>query len=242
MKVSNYEDKEFVKEYDKKPIGQPYILYPGIIKALGNLSGKKLLDLGCGSGELSRQLANCGAQVTGIDTSAEWIKTAKEKAGENKNLEFIQMNGAEMSQFENESFDAVVMNMVLINVGEHETFENIFMETSRVLKKDGTLVFSEIHPACFVEKQEATERQNHTEDFSYFENGQEFESVVTLTDGSTIKFNDIHWTLEAYTRILEKAGLFIHRLIEPMPIESAPKILKNMKVPEYLLLKIKKHS
>lgn len=46
----------------------------------GGIKGRRVLDVGCGGGLLSEALARLGAQVTGIDPSAENITVAKEHA------------------------------------------------------------------------------------------------------------------------------------------------------------------
>jgi SAM-dependent methyltransferase len=51
-----------------------------LFKRLGDLSGKHVLDFGCGEGELSTQLAKLGAQVTGIDVSPALISAAERRA------------------------------------------------------------------------------------------------------------------------------------------------------------------
>jgi SAM-dependent methyltransferase len=53
-------------------------------EALGDVAGKRVLDLGCGGGESSFELAEAGAAVTGVDVSADLIALAEERrAGRN---------------------------------------------------------------------------------------------------------------------------------------------------------------
>ena len=58
-----------------------------------NVEGKKILDVGCGSGRMAVDLAKRGAKVTGIDFSKKMIDMAKamaEKEGVSSNCKFIQ--------------------------------------------------------------------------------------------------------------------------------------------------------
>jgi len=71
-------------------------------------SGERILDLGCGTGTLTAQIARQGAHVTGIDRSAEMIESAREKYAE---LRFDVGDGQDLT-YEAE-FDAVFSNAAL---------------------------------------------------------------------------------------------------------------------------------
>ena len=66
-----------------------------------------ILDLGCGRGRHSHNLAERGYEVTGIDLSPEAIKTAKEKA-EELNLSNVQFEVGDMRDPLPRKFDAIV--------------------------------------------------------------------------------------------------------------------------------------
>jgi 2-polyprenyl-3-methyl-5-hydroxy-6-metoxy-1,4-benzoquinol methylase len=51
-----------------------------LFRSFPDISGKEILDVGCGEGELSTQLAKLGAKVTGIDISPELILIAERRA------------------------------------------------------------------------------------------------------------------------------------------------------------------
>jgi SAM-dependent methyltransferase len=56
------------------------LLHPALLKVLGPLAGRRVLDVGCGNGSLARQ----GAQVTGVDASAPIIVRAQQRAVQEK--------------------------------------------------------------------------------------------------------------------------------------------------------------
>jgi len=113
-----------------------------VFRYLGPVMGKKILDLGCGTGNYSLELARRGATVTAIDPSREMLALAREKARIEK-LEITLVKGeAEKMPFEKKSFDAIV------SVTACEFFKDIEMavdEMTRVLKPTGKIVIGVIN-------------------------------------------------------------------------------------------------
>jgi trans-aconitate methyltransferase len=80
----------------------------GVVELLAPQSGERILDLGCGTGHLTAEIAAVGAHVIGIDRSSEMIAEAKAKHPE---LEFEVLDAGDLS-FDRE-FDAVFSNAAL---------------------------------------------------------------------------------------------------------------------------------
>jgi trans-aconitate methyltransferase len=80
----------------------------GVVELLDPKSGERILDLGCGTGQLTAKIAESGAQVTGLDASPEMIGQARQNFPD---LTFVLGNGTEMP-FRSE-FDAVFSNAAL---------------------------------------------------------------------------------------------------------------------------------
>jgi len=84
-----------------------------------NLSGKRVLDAGCGPGQLSIELAQRGAQVLGIDISSNLIEIAKKRLPEKfkKNLKFETSDMVK----DNGKFDYIILMDSLIHYPEKDT-------------------------------------------------------------------------------------------------------------------------
>jgi len=63
------------------------------IEALGDVSGLRVLDLGCGGGVSSLKLASLGAAVTGVDISSDLLGLARERA--QGSIEFIEADATD---------------------------------------------------------------------------------------------------------------------------------------------------
>ena len=96
-----------------------------------DLSGKRILDAGCGAGQFSIELAMRGAYVLGIDISANLIEIAKKRLPDNlkSNIEF---STSDMMQSHG-NFDFVILMDSLIHYPEKDTMiilENLLQNTN----------------------------------------------------------------------------------------------------------------
>jgi len=120
-----------VELYNEKH-GFVYQYGSDLVQLLDPKSGERILDLGCGSGQLSNEISSFTDQVIGIDSSREMIETSKALF---KNIDFYQMDAASFSF--TEAFDAIFSNAVLHWVKDQKTAsQNMF----RHLKTGGRLV------------------------------------------------------------------------------------------------------
>ncbi|XP_052739303.1 ubiquinone biosynthesis O-methyltransferase, mitochondrial [Bicyclus anynana] len=107
------------------------------------LKGMKILDVGCAGGLLSESLAMCGAEVTGVDASKEFIEVAKSHSSKNKRLmnkrpTYILSTIEEHCNEFADSYDAIIASDVIDHVNEQE----LFVESCvRVTKPGGKLFF-----------------------------------------------------------------------------------------------------
>ncbi|NIO44242.1 MAG: methyltransferase domain-containing protein, partial [Candidatus Aenigmarchaeota archaeon] len=114
------------------------------LKLLGNVKGKKILEIGCGGGQCSIAFAKQGAKVIGIDISEEQLKFAKNLAKKEKvKIKFIRSNIENLKQIKSKSQDIVFSAFALQYV---KNLKKCLKEVFRVLKNKGIFVFSLDHP------------------------------------------------------------------------------------------------
>ena len=123
-----------------------------VLNVLGKIEGQKILDAGCGVGRNTIKLVKRGAEVTGVDFSDKMLDICKEKL-EERDLEAELVNSdLKELPFEEEAFDIVVCSSVIDHIRD---LSDVFSEFSRVLKENGILVVSGVHPSVKAEKHAA---------------------------------------------------------------------------------------
>lgn len=99
--------------------------------------GKRVLDLGCGSGYGSARIAEMATQVHAVDVSAEAISYASEHYSLRANVSFAQIKPDAPLPLADASFDVVLSFQVI----EHVRDDRFYLrEAARVLTPDGVLV------------------------------------------------------------------------------------------------------
>jgi 2-polyprenyl-3-methyl-5-hydroxy-6-metoxy-1,4-benzoquinol methylase len=133
---------EFVRTDPNAMSFRDYILKPALLDLLGPVEGKKVLDAGCGEGDISRTLAKKGALVTGIDASDILLDAAKGSEEKDKlGITYLQKDVADLGDLAD--FDLAVSNQLISVMPDHAA---AFRELHRVLRTGGTLVVSVTHP------------------------------------------------------------------------------------------------
>ena len=182
------------------------------IHALGDVMGLRTLELGCGAGQFGINLVKRGANVIGLDFSANQLSAARANVVETGERFPLVRASAEELPFADKSFDLVVCDHGATSFTDpHVTIP----ECARVLRSGGTLAFNIATPwvaVCWPDDENPPDRELHR---PYFELGRS----ETEEDGTT----SVEWYLGygEMIRIFHRAGLVVEDLIELRPAPDA---------------------
>jgi len=113
---------------------------------LGEIAGRDVLELGCGTGRVTTRLVAAGGRITAIDFSSEMVERARRKPGWQA-VRFIAHDLAQPLPLTEGSFDLVVSCLVLDHIADLDLF---FSQCRRVVRPAGRAVFSVMHPAMML--------------------------------------------------------------------------------------------
>ena len=205
--------------------GDPYGLLPGLLELLGDITGARVLDAGCGDGYLARVLAARGAQVTGADISPRLIAAARAKDPGSA----IDYRVADLSQPWPEpagSFDAVASYLVLNDVRDYRGF---IATLASALRPGGRLALALNNPYGAVIRQ-------HVAD--YFDSGAVSPYRALWATGIKVFYR--HRTLQDYLDAFLAACLRLTKLADVAAhcsLHGPPTILPEGAIfPRHMLL------
>lgn len=197
---------------------------PVVFDLCGDVSGLRILDLGCGEGYCARILKQMGASsIEGIDISPEMVALAKSQ--QTDGLTF-QVGDVQSLPFADGEFDLVV-GVFVYNYLEIEEMFKSHDEVFRVLKPGGCFLFSVPHPAF-----PHIRRDLAPPFFFDFQGGGYFSSrnvrnhgLIFCRDGRQLPVQMVHKLFSDYFDSLSKAGF-----------EKLPRITEMGVKPEHLEL------
>lgn len=221
--------EDWVAHADKNDY-RNYFLLPLMLRMLGDVRGLRILDLGCGEGGYSRELARRGAQVLGIDGSPRLIEVARQRAlAEGLDTEYGCANASALDAVATASFQRVVASMSLMDV---EDYDGAVREAHRVLASGGDLLISITHPCFSAPVSEwVRDETGHPRFFAvdrYFERTA-WDSLITREFRAPVVRR--HRPLEDYIGALLGAGFVLREFREPSVTEED---LKKSQRFEYL--------
>lgn len=119
---------------------------PLVDRLLGDVAGRAIADIGCGTGRHALRLAAAGAHVTALDFAAEMLRRARAKPGAEA-VQFVEHDIAQPLPLPDAAFDRVVCGLVLEHIAD---LTALFRELKRITRPDGYLVVSAMHPAMML--------------------------------------------------------------------------------------------
>lgn len=214
---------------------------PAIREMTPKLTGKTVLDLGCGYGMNCIEFIKNGASsVTGVDISEKMLSVAKEESI-HENIEYINMSMTDIAKV-NKKFDFVYSSLAFHYIND---FEKLCKDIYDLLNENGVLLFSQEHPLITAtidgnghyNKDENGRKTSYT--FSnYNEPGERY--VHWYVDG----VKKYHRTFSDTINALVKAGFRIEEVCEPQQqlwaMEKWPALYDEFIKPSFLIVKAKK--
>ena len=181
---------------------------------IGDVSGLRVLVLGCGGGQDCIVLAKGGAQVVGIDLSDKQIEYGRGLADrEGVLVTLLQGNVEELPAIDDESQDLAV-SLHALNYVEH--VDRAFAEAYRVLRRGAAFVLSVHHPfdACL----EDSPPYGVTK--GYWEPELDWQWDFSA-QGVSARMRSWYWTVGEWLALLSDASFRVERVLEPPPVEEA---------------------
>lgn len=203
---------EWAKLSTKSADYGPFAPRENQLKLLGNVRGKKILEIGCGGAQCSVSFAKQGAICTGIDLSDEQLKYARNLVKKEKvSVKLIKGDIQILKRFKSNSYDIVFSAFALQYIPD---LTKCFKEVYRVLKKGGFFVFSLEHPFYYIFDPKTRKIRR-----SYYKTGK-FVENETWSDGSKHKFVEFNRKVSDIVNSVIAAKLTLLEIHEPLDLKN----------------------
>ncbi len=202
------------------------LIDPPLLRLVGRVRGRALLEVACGNGHLVRRFARQGAALSvGVDLSGASIRCARSREARHPSGAVFRVADATRLPFHDRSFDVVLANMALMNIRD---LGEAVAEAARVLRPDGRFLFSISHPCFDLDERSVWEVEDGVgadglarptvwrKIRGYREEG--LGRTPWRVSRRTVLWTETYRrTLSSYARCLYDAGLALSRLEEPRP-------------------------
>lgn len=213
---------------------------PALLSMMPDLTGKRVLDLGCGFGEHCKMFVERGAaKVVGVDISRKMLEIAQQENSDPK-ITYLNMAMEDIGQLK-ESFDIVISSLAFHYV---EDFPGVVKNIYSLLDANGVFLFSQEHPmvTCHSGGNRWTRDENgekiHVNISNYGIEG--LRESTWFVDHVKV----YHRTFSSIVNTLIETGFTIEKMIEPLPtkelLQSYPDYRDLLHKPDFLLLKVRK--
>jgi SAM-dependent methyltransferase len=183
-------------------------------RLLGDLKGKRVLELGCGGAQCSIAFAKQGAIAIGVDFSGEQLAFARRLCDkEGVKVELHHGDLADLAFLRADSIDVVFSAYAL---GYVDDLSRVFRQVHRVLKTGAPLVFSLPHPAYdMIDDDDAEEPLLVRRSY--------FDQTPIEYEWNGVAFTDYHHTLSELFTGLTRTSYRVDAIMEPEPQPSGPR-------------------
>lgn len=216
-----------------KNLFHAYTEKPAMLALLPNVVDLDVLSVGCGTGEECLELHTRGANVSGFDLSKASVEEARKHVPPEVNLWTHDMDDpAAFNTLEANRFGFVYSSMSLHYSND---IANVFRGIHRVLKPEGSVLFSVGHPLHWAgERREFKEGHTVQMGFEFVEGKltlhgdylNETQHTRKLLDGPRITY----WMRPPsdYFRLLKQTGFVVEDFLEPKPVPELEQLDKTL--------------
>ncbi len=242
--VASEYDEAFIRDGDSYHAA---VVAPNLLRLMAPKAGMRVLEVGCGDGFFSREIAKSGAHVTGSDIAAEMVARAKELSP--KDIGFQTAPAEDLAFAKPASFDAVLYAFSIQNI---EKLAKAFEEAKRVLKAGGSIYIVMNHPVLRIPKRSSwgfdqrASVQYRRLDAYISESGEKIDMDPGKTEGKRYTYS-FHRPLQVYFKALAKNGFAVdameewisHKKSEPGPRAAAEDTARK-EFPMFMMLRARK--
>ena len=207
-----------------------------MLAAIGDVSGRKVIDLGCGEGRFSRMLAERDAMVTGVDLCRPFVEFAKNHRVSDE--AYLMGDMEDLHEVPGDEFDLALSYITLVDVPDMRSAAG---EAFRVLRSGGRFVVCNLHPMTSASPDWINQgrRKLHYPVDRYFDEGER--NISRRKDRPMTNF---HRTLSTHFRTFLGTGFTVEDVREPTPTkeqaERYPVVSDNLRVPEFIIYILRK--
>jgi SAM-dependent methyltransferase len=193
---------------DDRFVWSPEGLDESDARLLGDVAGRRVLEVGCGAAQCSRWLRSQGADAVGLDLSQRQLQHSLRIDSEGADRVPVVCGTVTSLPFADASFDLAcsafgALSFVL-------DIATALSETRRILRRGGSFVFSVVHPARWMFPDDPGDA-GMTIIRSYFDRTP----YVELDGEGRASYVEPHHTLEDWVGAITAGGLVLERLTEP---------------------------
>ena len=242
-----FDDEQFFSGYQelrqREQNSNDLIIDPALDALLPDVTGKTVLDLGCGDGKHCADFIVRGAKtVVGIDISEKMLQIAQTQNA-NDAIRYIKMSMTDIAEL-GETFDLIYSNMAFHYIEDFAAFAKTLFN---ILNPGGLLLFSQEHPVitATIDGKGYFNRSPSGKKLSYVfsDYGVPGKRVTRWFVDGVVKY---HRRISDILNVLTDAGFVIERVEEPLPeewvTEKYPAYADELIKPTFLIVKVRKED
>lgn len=207
-------------------IGRQFIYEPSFFRILGDVSGKAVVDLGCGDGRSTRQIVQRGARfAAGLDNCEEMLRLALEETQRRVDYRKFCFGKADLTKKQDfryfalgnglnswivdarMNFDIAAGMFIFHYARTPNDLENMFANTAQLLKRKGRVVAMNNNPLNpLTENQKYSAVSRLVNPSEGLKEGSPIKITIYDKGKEAISFTTYHWSRSTYERAMKKAG------------------------------------